>query len=199
MTNIGSRIKDHRTKKGLSQEELAELSKVNLRTIQRIENNETTPREKTLKLIFDALDIELIENNKFTIDKYMLWSAFLTLIIIGSTFLGWLRFTKGYLNGNKIYNVFNGWNGYTQLSDYNFHNWLVSFSSISIGLIVISHSLGLIKNKFSYILAQIIILALYWIGVFQWKHIQSFEIRPGLFLITLATIFLAFSYRKKRF
>jgi len=37
MNEIGTKIKELRRKKGLSQEELAENSKVNLRTIQRIE------------------------------------------------------------------------------------------------------------------------------------------------------------------
>jgi uncharacterized Tic20 family protein len=36
---------------------LAESAKVNLRTIQRIENNESEPRGKTLNLICDVLDI----------------------------------------------------------------------------------------------------------------------------------------------
>ena len=57
MNEIGKRIRDIRKKKGLSQEELAESVKVNLRTIQRIENNESEPRGKTLNLICDVLQI----------------------------------------------------------------------------------------------------------------------------------------------
>ena len=57
MNNIGQKIKDVRKKKGLSQEELAELAKINLRTIQRIENNENEPRGKTLNLICQVLDL----------------------------------------------------------------------------------------------------------------------------------------------
>ena len=59
MSDIGNKIKDARKRKGLSQEELAELAKVNLRTIQRIENNENEPRGKTLNLICDALDLNI--------------------------------------------------------------------------------------------------------------------------------------------
>ena len=51
MNKIGEKIKEARKKKGLSQEDLAESAKVNLRTIQRIENNENEPRGKTLNLI----------------------------------------------------------------------------------------------------------------------------------------------------
>ncbi len=57
MNEIGSKIKELRKKKGLSQEELAENSKVNLRTIQRIEKNENEPRGKTLHLICHALEV----------------------------------------------------------------------------------------------------------------------------------------------
>ena len=57
MNEIGKKIREVRKKKGLSQEELAESSKVNLRTIQRIENNESEPRGKTLNLICEVLEI----------------------------------------------------------------------------------------------------------------------------------------------
>ncbi len=59
MKEIGRKIKEIRKKKGLSQEELAENSKVNLRTIQRIENNESEPRGKTLLLICETLEINI--------------------------------------------------------------------------------------------------------------------------------------------
>lgn len=55
--SIGNKILEIRKSKGLTQEELAELSKVNLRTIQRIENNENEPRGNTLNLICDVLEM----------------------------------------------------------------------------------------------------------------------------------------------
>jgi len=58
MNSIGKKISAARKLKGLTQETLAELSKVNLRTIQRIENNESTARGKTLLLICEVLDID---------------------------------------------------------------------------------------------------------------------------------------------
>lgn len=68
--SIGNKILEIRKLKGLTQEELAELSKVNLRTIQRIENNENEPRGNTLNLICNVLEINSdyltskIERNK---------------------------------------------------------------------------------------------------------------------------------------
>ena len=54
--NLALRIKELRNRKGFSQEMLAEESSLSLRTIQRIENDETVPRGDTLKRLAVALD-----------------------------------------------------------------------------------------------------------------------------------------------
>ena len=59
METIGSKISKIRKQKGMSQEELSELAKINLRTIQRIEKDENEPRGNTLKLICEALKLQL--------------------------------------------------------------------------------------------------------------------------------------------
>jgi len=61
MKEIGSKIREIRKRKGLSQEELAEAAKINLRTIQRIETNANEPSGKTLNLLCDALSISIDE------------------------------------------------------------------------------------------------------------------------------------------
>lgn len=61
MNWIAKKISETRKLKGLSQEELAEQAKINLRTIQRIENSESEPRGKTLNLICNVLDINTSE------------------------------------------------------------------------------------------------------------------------------------------
>ena len=53
--NLAERVKELRNRKGMSQELLAEASVLSLRTIQRIENNETVPRGDTLKRLAVAL------------------------------------------------------------------------------------------------------------------------------------------------
>lgn len=75
MNEIGKKIKEIRKKKGLSQEELAESSKVNLRTIQRIENDENEPRGKTVNLICEVLEInaeDLLDYGKYEDKNYMI-------------------------------------------------------------------------------------------------------------------------------
>ena len=62
---FGDNLKDEvRKLKGYTQEELAESSKINLRTIQRIENGKNEPRGKTLNLICDVLEIDINEFKK---------------------------------------------------------------------------------------------------------------------------------------
>ncbi|MDB5249850.1 MAG: DNA-binding protein [Segetibacter sp.] len=53
---IGRKIKELRLQLGISQDELAEMSQLSQRTIQRIENNETEPRGDSLKRISKALN-----------------------------------------------------------------------------------------------------------------------------------------------
>ena len=62
----GKLIKELRTKKGLTQEELAFKTEVSARTIQRIENGEVDPRAYTLQMIAKALDVDFsmfVEND----------------------------------------------------------------------------------------------------------------------------------------
>ncbi|OUS01045.1 hypothetical protein A9Q86_09890 [Flavobacteriales bacterium 33_180_T64] len=55
---LGKKISELRLAKGLTQTELAEKCNLSLRTIQRIESTEVTPRSYTLKLIFKTLDFD---------------------------------------------------------------------------------------------------------------------------------------------
>lgn len=55
--SIAQKIINYRKEKGLTQEELASLTKVTARTIQRIENEESLPRAHTIKSIAAALNI----------------------------------------------------------------------------------------------------------------------------------------------
>ena len=97
MNSIADLISNTRKSKQLTQEELADLSKVNLRTIQRIENSENIPRGNTLKLICDALDLkipnfqtEIVQNKS---SKYLeIFFNYFFLLIINLTLMGIIGF-----------------------------------------------------------------------------------------------------------
>lgn len=58
MKQLGKKIAAARKLKGLTQEELADLSQITVRTIQRIEADANTPQSFTLKAIAKALEID---------------------------------------------------------------------------------------------------------------------------------------------
>ncbi|HEY3406465.1 MAG TPA: helix-turn-helix domain-containing protein [Ohtaekwangia sp.] len=57
--DLGKKIVELRKAKGLTQEELVSLCNLNVRTLQRIESGEVSPRSYTVKTIFTALDFDL--------------------------------------------------------------------------------------------------------------------------------------------
>ena len=59
--NLGKKIAKLRKAKGLTQEELVEKCNLSVRTLQRIESGEVTPRSYTIKLIFSALGYNVYE------------------------------------------------------------------------------------------------------------------------------------------
>lgn len=59
--NLANKLKELRAFRSMSQEYLADESRVSLRTIQRIENNESTPTGETIKRIAIALDVSIDE------------------------------------------------------------------------------------------------------------------------------------------
>jgi transcriptional regulator with XRE-family HTH domain len=76
METIGEKILEIRKRKGLTQENLADLAKINLRTLQRIEKGDTEPQSNTLKSLCNVLEInfeDLIDYGKIEDTKYLLF------------------------------------------------------------------------------------------------------------------------------
>ena len=61
---LGKKISDLRKAKGFTQEELVDKCNLSVRTLQRIEAGEVTPRPVTVKLIFEALDVSFDKTMK---------------------------------------------------------------------------------------------------------------------------------------
>ena len=79
--NPSEKIKEFRIKRGYSQEQLAEVSKISIRTIQRMEKGDTTPKGDSLKKI--AMALETTTENLLKTDKKE-DLGYLSLIVISS-------------------------------------------------------------------------------------------------------------------
>ncbi len=74
---FGEKIALIRKKKALSQEDLAELSGVSTRTIQRIENNSSKPRPSTIQLLTKILEFDYPEEEQRETIEFRAQSSFL--------------------------------------------------------------------------------------------------------------------------
>jgi len=88
---IGKRVAEERVRLGMSQEDLASESLLSLRTIQRIESGQTSPRGDTLKRLAAALkvpveeliDSELEEDANLVVLMNLTQLAFLAFPLLG--------------------------------------------------------------------------------------------------------------------
>ncbi|MEP7254990.1 MAG: helix-turn-helix domain-containing protein [Ferruginibacter sp.] len=93
--SVGKKIKELRLRSGMSQDVLAEISQLSLRTIQRIENGETEPRGDSLKRISKALHVpveELVDSIKREFQGYALKEDKGILLLLNISVFGFLIF-----------------------------------------------------------------------------------------------------------
>lgn len=76
---LGNRIKTLRSKKGMSQELLAEASGLSLRTIQRIEYGDSNPTNDSLKRLAHALEVSIDEIADWSIQEDKRFLSYLNL------------------------------------------------------------------------------------------------------------------------
>lgn len=67
--DLGKKIADLRKAKSFTQEELVQKCNISVRTLQRIESGEGTPRGYTLRIIFEALDYSQLDSNEISSNK----------------------------------------------------------------------------------------------------------------------------------
>jgi len=109
---LGQKILELRKQRGLTQEQLVEQCNLNVRTIQRIEAGEVTPRSYTIKTILDVLGFDLAniqpqdetwDSEKTTINPIHLKLAWICGIIY--FLFGFLEFAadyERYFEGGKL-------------------------------------------------------------------------------------------------
>jgi transcriptional regulator with XRE-family HTH domain len=82
---LGQKILEWRKAKGLTQEELVERCNINVRTIQRIEAGEVTPRSYTVKAILEVLEVKVDEIEKMLLEKEEIHAT--------DNFNSWMKFS----------------------------------------------------------------------------------------------------------
>ncbi|EPR67370.1 hypothetical protein ADICYQ_3643 [Cyclobacterium qasimii M12-11B] len=97
---LGKKILELRKANGLTQEELVARCNINVRTIQRIEAGEVTPRGHTIRSIFAALDIDLDQlRSKPSIPKVSKKEAqWIILAFISGLMYFLLAFWEGFMD-----------------------------------------------------------------------------------------------------
>ena len=68
--DLGKKIAELRKAKGFTQEELVEKCNLSVRTLQRIESGEVSPRSYTIKVIFAALDYNFYDSSEVTNNRF---------------------------------------------------------------------------------------------------------------------------------
>ena len=68
LSNIYKKVKERRSLLGITQQDLADISGVGLRTIKEIETNKGNPSVNTLSKILEALGMELDLRIKPTVE-----------------------------------------------------------------------------------------------------------------------------------
>ena len=103
---LGTKIKELRKKKGLTQIELSEKTGLTERTIQRIENHEVEPSKHSLKKIGEVLDCNL---NEQKINDMAKKQRLLNIFIISISILIVVEFIIGWLTWEEHWWVLAAW------------------------------------------------------------------------------------------
>jgi len=126
---LGKKITELRKQKGLTQEELVERCNVTVRTIQRIESGETTPRIYTIKTILNALDLDYEkvferEYNKGKFDKILrFFPSNLKEVLNVSFIAGIVYFVLGFVEMGYYITSFFDLDSQTNWSDLPIKNY----------------------------------------------------------------------------
>ena len=113
---LGRRITELRKEQNLTQEDLVEKCNVNVRTLQRIESGEVTPRPSTLRIITEALGMDYKkvveeENNQTLIQSLLVINASkkqLKSVIQIAWIAGLIYFALGLVEASTDYLLLEG-------------------------------------------------------------------------------------------
>lgn len=104
---LGIKISKARKLKGITQKELSESCNIDIRTIQRIEAGDVIPRTSTLKLIEEALSIDLIKINDKPLHKAISGNFLIAILFIGILYFVSMMISSPIFPKNNFLEKFN--------------------------------------------------------------------------------------------
>lgn len=102
---LGQKILELRKAKGMTQEELVERCNINVRTIQRIEAGEVTPRNYTIRTILSALGYDYSEVSTEAYEDSRPDISLVRPYLKAAFFAGLLYFTVSFVEGLMDYRL----------------------------------------------------------------------------------------------
>lgn len=105
---LGIKISEIRNQRSITQKELSESCNIDIRTIQRIESGDVTPRISTMKLIAVALscDISIFNGNNQENTSYLSHKVLLALFVIGIiNLISWALFSPIIPQSNFLLSI----------------------------------------------------------------------------------------------
>ena len=179
---LGRKISELRKEKGLTQEELVDKCNISVRTLQRIESGEVTPRSYTVKTILAALEYDLskISDNDDNKNNFFDWLKETLLIDIdpdkSGNFLikqlniawifGLIYFILGFLEGAADYYIIKEDQMIFSIPFYIIMKImvLISFLFFQRGFILVGH---LFKNYLLKIMSFVLIFSMFLLIIYD--------------------------------
>ncbi|MCV9387328.1 helix-turn-helix domain-containing protein [Reichenbachiella ulvae] len=145
---LGKKISSLRKEQGLTQEELVERCNISVRTIQRIENGEVTPRPYTVKLLLETLghDFNTIRQEAQGLQHYV--DQFLQFFYLSEEEVD-PKQAKADLRTSFTLGLFSFILGFVE-AGFDFNFWFDEFSSFTRGIYIMVKISALVAAVFFY-------------------------------------------------
>lgn len=200
---LGKKIIELRKQKGLTQEELVEKCNITVRTIQRIEAGETTPRSYTIKMILNALgfDYEKVFEKEYKAGKFdkilKIFPSNIKKVLMISFIAGIVYFVIGFAETAYYFISFSdlstdaNWsdiliNNYERYSSYKVYILIKIISVISFSFFMRGYVLvgSYCKN---YLIEVMAFLMIFMNIIFEISEIISINFDDSLFAFILTS------------
>tara|TARA_B100000287_G_scaffold245210_1_gene230631 strand:+ start:772 stop:1620 length:849 start_codon:yes stop_codon:yes gene_type:complete len=200
---LGKKIIELRKQKGLTQEELVEKCNITVRTIQRIEAGETTPRSYTIKMILNALgfDYEKVFEKEYKAGKFdkilKIFPSNIKKVLMISFIAGIVYFVIGFAETAYYFISFSdlstdaNWsdiliNNYERYSSYKVYILIKIISVISFSFFMRGYVLvgSYYKN---YLIEVMAFLMIFMNIIFEISEIISINFDDSLFAFILTS------------